>query len=96
MCTLRDVRQHGLAAHFQRAWLGDDGLAVPLAALSHVSLRSLPESIFFHSDLPAHCAAAASHRPEIGIASPGGPFLSGWLRSKQSGTIPNAQRARAK
>jgi hypothetical protein len=70
------MRQHGLAAHFQRARGGHYGLAVSLASLSRLSLRSLPEPIFFHSDVPAHCAPATSDRPEIGIASSDGPFLT--------------------
>ncbi len=74
--ALRDVRQHGLAAHFQRARGGHHGLAVPFAPLSHLSLRSVPQSFFFRSHFPPHRAAAASDRPEIGIASFGDSFLT--------------------
>ena len=67
--ALRNVRQHGLAAHFQRARDGHVRLGVSPVSRSRLSLRPLPESLFLISDLPPHRAHAATRRTQSGISS---------------------------
>jgi hypothetical protein len=52
--SLRNVRQSGCAAHFERAWHGHAFLGLSIVPRSCVSLRALPESLFLFSNLPPH------------------------------------------
>ena len=58
--ALRNVRQHGLAAHFERARNGHARLGVSPVSRARLSLRSVPESLFLISDLPPHRSHAAT------------------------------------
>jgi len=67
--ALRHVRQHGPAAHFERAWDGHARLGVSPFSRSYVSLRPVPESLFLISDLPPHYSQPAPRGTKGGISS---------------------------
>jgi hypothetical protein len=65
--SLRDVRQSGCAAHFERAWHGHAFLGLSIIPRSGISLRALPESLFLLSNLPPHRAHKAACGAEARI-----------------------------
>jgi hypothetical protein len=66
---LQHVRKYGFAANLQRARRGRDVLDVSIAAFSGLSLRALPESIFFVPRLPAHRAHPTPDQYQGRVAS---------------------------
>jgi hypothetical protein len=62
------VRQSGCAAHFERAWHELAFLDLQAVPRSRLSLRALPESFLFFSDLPPHRTHKAARNPEARVS----------------------------
>jgi len=84
--ALRDVRQHGPAANFRRAWSGHVCLVVPPASISHLSLRSMQEPFLFDPSLPAH----RTHAERVGIKN-GVAFRLGLAVLPQQASLSRGQ-----